>query len=54
MHTVPMPKIDYSKGDQEQRYKNGKFLIDLLERVKADPLLSRILQEKMEVIRNEG
>jgi phage host-nuclease inhibitor protein Gam len=57
MQTVPMvrmPEIDYSLVAPEVRYRNGKFLVELLQRVKSDPDLNRILEAKKEAIRNEG
>jgi hypothetical protein len=38
----------------EVRYRNGKFLIETLNRIKADPVLNRMLEAKKEAIRNEG
>ena len=57
MQTIPMvrmPEIDYNRVAPEVRYRNGKFLVELLQRVKADPDLNRILEAKKEAIRNEG
>jgi len=57
MATVPMvrmPQIDYNRVAPEVRYRNGKFLIETLNRIKADPVLNRMLEAKKEAIRNEG
>ena len=51
---VRMPEIDYNRVAPEVRYRNGKFLVELLQKVKEDPELSRILEAKKEAIRNEG
>ena len=51
---VRMPEIDYNRVAPEVRYRNGKFLVELLQKVKEDPELAGILEAKKEAIRNEG